>query len=1339
MIFDRVNEKYYREITNKEAQDITRKRIHWICSQAEGKKILDIGCSQGIVCILLAREGFYCTGVDIMQQSIDYANKELTREEEIIRNRVRFIKQDALNLDFEDNTFDTVMLTEVIEHLSHPEKALIEARRVLKPNGKFVLTTPFGYNKSIDHKNYYYFSNVFLLLKDFFIPEEFFKMETYICFTSHKTEKQLSNDKEMQLLEKYIKQTEQFLIEQEMRLFNLNDHFHAKIDEAQHAVNKLQDDLKAQRVIIDKYEQEKKDLLNIISGSEKSPTETKEEKDHSREDKDDDFPFITFGIFTYNRAHLIKEAIQSIFDQNIDNFEILVVDDGSKDNTEEVVRSIDSDKIRYIRKEHSGAPGTRNRLIEEAKGDRICWIGDDDKLEPGVIQEYYEILKDKDPDVIYGDIQQYDDKSNEDLHLYEAPNYTESNKDFLKNIISGVGLTDGGSLIKRSVYERFGNYDNEFQRTQDLEFWARIGPYADFHKHERIVYKCRKHRGHLSSGDMHDRSYESLINKKILNEHSLKDIYWDLDWDEPVKARAEALKEVARGFMITGDYYNACRTFEKAGLDPFDPVRIRWWFNCLLAKGDYDKLKELIKELESRDLQLYKEFSEVYERFKQDIDILEKSYDDQDNFDQKELSDIINKYSFSRKILFFLGKNFEILHNNDEAYRYFMLALQCDASNEDTYRKAIHTASNEDKKKKAKEKRERLLRELPFYDETLDTEDATVKTHEIDEKEISKPAKVSIVICAHNNLAYTKDCIENIYKKTPEEIFEIIAIDNGSSDNTKQFFESLTEVKENFKPVYNEENLGFAKGCNQGINVSEHEYVLLLNNDTVPQHGWLQNMLSEINSHHDTAIAGACLLYPVDDLIQHVWVTIGNQNNVLAPYHAYCCHNLKDVPEAQISREVSAVTGACMLIRKSVFEEVGLLDEKYENSFEDIDFCFRVTQAGYKIRYAAESKLIHYESLTKSRHDKDVQNWQRMNQLWLGKVRFDESQEETLRNNAIIDEKREKAAILLKEFYDKEKEKIKEKAAESEGDIDFSIIIPVHNNIGYTKQCLQGIAKTRGLFGIEIIIIDNASTDGTADYVRSLGRNVHLIQNTKNETYAHSNNQGAAIAKGKFLIFLNNDTFPFAGWLESFANEFDDHEKTAIQGAKLIYENGTIQHAGLVFGSRPGRSSEPYHAYLTADPSMPFVNHRRKVQFVTGACLAIRKEIFEKINGFDEGYIFGWEDTDLCMKVNNEGYDVVYNPGAVLYHYESITKKIRKDAGEDVLSQDTPKEVKNRERFFRKWKNLVKKDDVDFYAEDGFKLEGHSLIPVRKISEQEEIQLEPNEKKKRKTSIEPKH
>ncbi len=168
---DRVNEAYYGDL-GTDFSNKTRERVNWIVTHVVGKKILDIGCSQGIVSILLGREGKKIDAIDISSESIDYAKKELEKEHASVQETVNFRVANFMTEPF-DNDYDTVLLTEVIEHISDPESFLEKVSQTIKPDGKLIITVPFGINDFIDHKRTYYYSALVEQLKDFFQIEEF--------------------------------------------------------------------------------------------------------------------------------------------------------------------------------------------------------------------------------------------------------------------------------------------------------------------------------------------------------------------------------------------------------------------------------------------------------------------------------------------------------------------------------------------------------------------------------------------------------------------------------------------------------------------------------------------------------------------------------------------------------------------------------------------------------------------------------------------------------------------------------------------------------------------------------------------------------------------------------------------------------------------------------------------------------------------------------------------------------------------------------------------------------------------------------------------------------------
>lgn len=604
-----------------------------------------------------------------------------------------------------------------------------------------------------------------------------------------------------------------------------------------------------------------------------------------------------------------------------------------------------------------------------------------------------------------------------------------------------------------------------------------------------------------------------------------------------------------------------------------------------------------------------------------------------------------------------------------------------------------------------------ILKEDYSYDKISNQE----QEYELSQDSDDYPYEVSIIIPAFNKSNLTEQCLEKLFEVTEDDIkYEVIVIDNASSDNTMEILEYYDDKFANFFYIHNEENLGFSPACNQGIEARRGRHALLLNNDIVPTKGWLNSLMNTLNSDKEIGVIGALLLFPDSEYIQHCGVRIGlrENNGGLAAYHFNMFMKLSDYPEATETKELTAVTGACFLIRDEVLNEIGGLDDNYINGFEDIDYCFRVREIGKKVYYCGESMLYHYESMSVSRHKYDLQNWQRFNTMWYNKIKPDVDAKTTKSDFEQNMNRRIHINQEMEYDYKQVRRKILNKSVD---EIEFSIIIPVHNNIKFTKNCLTKIFVSLHLTNVEIIIVNNASTDETEEFLEEFKGYVYSINNNENVRYAKANNQGAKIAKGKYLIFLNNDTAPETGWLEALEHKFEEDPTIGIQGAKLLYSDRRIQHAGIVWDKLKENFELHYHIYLRKDENDKCVNKSREFQMVTGALLAIRRELFEEIGGFDEEYEFGHEDLDLCMKVRDKGYKVWYNSDCVSFHYESITKKeLGLEKFERFYKNPKSLDAKNNNRFLSKWKDKLVVDADSYYNSDGEK------NPYKKSAEEKE-------------------
>ena len=265
-------------------------------------------------------------------------------------------------------------------------------------------------------------------------------------------------------------------------------------------------------------------------------------------------PRFTVLMAAYNRADLIGTAIQSVLQQDFDDYELVIVDDGSTDHTPQVVRGFKDARIRYFRKEQNeGRSPTRNRAIAEARGEYVLWMADDDLLMPGVLRLYHETLT-AEPhiDIIYGNLQLFDHDSGQDLNIFEPNDWTGKDRAIVGAKLYGSCVPDGGTANRRTLYSQVGPgpYDDEFVRAQDYELWTRIVGQARFRKVDATVYRYRKHAGGTSWGEFIDLSLDSKIIRRHLARHPMPVLFPQFDWSYPEWATVLAYMRIAKNLRM---------------------------------------------------------------------------------------------------------------------------------------------------------------------------------------------------------------------------------------------------------------------------------------------------------------------------------------------------------------------------------------------------------------------------------------------------------------------------------------------------------------------------------------------------------------------------------------------------------------------------------------------------------------------------------------------------------------------------------------------------------------------------------------------------------------------
>ncbi len=259
-----------------------------------------------------------------------------------------------------------------------------------------------------------------------------------------------------------------------------------------------------------------------------------------------------------------------------------------------------------------------------------------------------------------------------------------------------------------------------------------------------------------------------------------------------------------------------------------------------------------------------------------------------------------------------------------------------------------------------------------------------------------------------------------------------------------------------------------------------------------------------------------------------------------------------------------------------------------------------------------------------------------------------------------------------------------------------SIIIPNKDHLADLQRCISSILDKSTYDNFEIIVVENGSTDTKLfDYYKTLENNAKITVVTYkpagNEGFNYSkvNNYGASFARGEHLLLLNNDTEVITvNWMEEMLM-YSQRSDVACVGAKLYYPDKTIQHAGVVLGLGAHRTAGHSH-YMQHRENLGYMGrlcYAQDVSAVTGACLMVKKSLFDEIGGLGEDFAISLNDVDFCIRLRQKGLLNVFTPFAELYHYESASR------GSDLSGTNADRYNKESEYFRNKWKEVLEAGD----------------------------------------------
>ena len=506
----------------------------------------------------------------------------------------------------------------------------------------------------------------------------------------------------------------------------------------------------------------------------------------------------------------------------------------------------------------------------------------------------------------------------------------------------------------------------------------------------------------------------------------------------------------------------------------------------------------------------------------------------------------------------------------------------------------------------------------PWYRAYIPTEE-TLETQR--KQKFDYSPLISIAVPAYQTpVEFLRQMIESLIVQTYSN-WELCIV-NASPDN-EEMQKVLAEYSAGDSRVRFcnlKENLGIAENTNRAFAMTKGEFVGLLDHDDLLAPNALYEIVKILQDHPQ-----ADALYTDEDKVtteldEHFQPHLKPDFNLdLLRSNNYICH--------------------FFVVRKSIVEKAGGFRKEFDGA-QDYDFIFRCTENAGEVLHVPEI-LYHWRTHKASTADNPAS---KMYAFEAGKRAIEAHLERT-------GTKGEVSHTQDLGFY-----RVKYPV---QGKPLVSVIIPNKDEKETLQTCLEMLEKNTGYQNFEIIIVENNSTtDEIFRYYKELSRNrkIHLLRWGKEFNYSAINNFAVAHAKGEYLLFLNNDVKSInPDWLEEMLGVCQRPEVGGV-GAKLIYPDNTIQHAGCVIGM----GGIAGHMFVDMPADRTGYLHKasllQDMSAVTAACLLMKKEVFEQAGGFTEELAVAFNDVDLCLKVRKNGYLIVYDPYAKLYHRESKTR-----------------------------------------------------------------------------------
>ncbi|WP_270281846.1 glycosyltransferase family 2 protein [Enterococcus faecalis] len=514
--------------------------------------------------------------------------------------------------------------------------------------------------------------------------------------------------------------------------------------------------------------------------------------------------------------------------------------------------------------------------------------------------------------------------------------------------------------------------------------------------------------------------------------------------------------------------------------------------------------------------------------------------------------------------------------------------------------------------------------------------------------------KISIAMPVYNvEEKWLRLCIDSILNQVYTN-WELCMADDASIDpNVKKILTEYQQLDERIRVVFREQNGHISEATNSALTIATGEFVALLDNDDELAINAFYEVVKVLNENPELD-----LIYSDEDKID----MDGNRSDpAFKPDWS---------PDLLLGTNYISHLG---VYRRSILEEIGGFRKGYEGS-QDYDLVLRFTEKTTKERIKHIPKVLYYWRMLPTSTAVDQGSKGYAFEAGLRAV-----QDALVRRGINGHATHGAANGLYDVYYDIESEKL------------VSIIIPTKNGYKDVQRCVSSIIEKTTYQNYEIIMADNGSTDPKmhelyAEFEQQLPGRFFVESIDIPFNFSTINNRAAKKAHGEYLLFLNNDTEVITeNWLTLMVS-FAQQERIGCVGAKLLYPNNTVQHAGVILGLG-GVAGHGHYGYPHGDLGY-FGRLAINVNYsaVTAACLLMKKADFDAVGGFEEAFTVAFNDVDLCLKVQALGRDNVWLHEAELYHFESQTR------GYDDKGKKKKRFEQEKVMMEEKWGPLIEND-----------------------------------------------